>query len=752
MELKQYQENAVAHLVKKFNSLRDGSRNNYLIFKSPTGSGKTIMMAEFLKRIINNNDNGKSVFIWVAPRDLHNQSKQKIEKHLKNEHYRILDKYSLTAAPFETNDLFFFNWEKGINKKDGVWNNILVRENETGVNLQEVMQKTREEGKNIILIVDESHQGLYAERTQEFVNEIIQPHIIIMVSATPKNAPESANNTLKENVDFAEVVSSGLIKKDTVINADLDQVSADTATDVILKAALQKQTELKTLHPDINPLILVQLPNESANMSELDKTTKDFVEQYLYEQEMTYENGKLAVWLSNEKKNLDTILDFDSDVNVLIFKQAIALGWDCPRASIMAMFRENRNETFQIQTVGRILRMPEAKHYENDKLNSAYIYTALDQISITGESSSEKGYFNFNTMRITEIAKNSNVQLPSVYLNRTDMHDLTSEHFTPLFFKNLLSAFEMNEYEMEGSANEKIAQKIDVNDEDLMRDIVINEVIKNLETYDGTASHLEKIQTQSSHEEIEYVFEQMIRSWCLPYGIERSKAKIKNGLYRFFSMGNFYEKEVKKFIVCSKKNYQFIHTIIQNTKDEYEPVRKRNDDNKREKTATLFSIPASDVVNERYVKENFTKYALSPCFIHYASKVEEQFAEYLDKSEKVIWWYKNGEGYGKYFGILYHDNEGKPRTFYPDFIIKTAEKIWIIDTKSGYTDEQAQVSGKRDALAQWLETQPHCAGGIVVRDKEDWKIWHNTKQKEELAEHTIGEAGMSYYVRRILEL
>ena len=32
-------------------------------------------------------------------------------------------------------------------------------------------------------------------------------------------------------------------------------------------------------------------------------------------------------------------------------------------------------------------------------------------------------------------------------------------------------------------------------------------------------------------EEIEYIFEQIIRSWCLPYGIEKSKAKIKNALF-----------------------------------------------------------------------------------------------------------------------------------------------------------------------------------------------------------------------------
>ena len=33
------------------------------------------------------------------------------------------------------------------------------------------------------------------------------------------------------------------------------------------------------------------------------------------------------------------------------------------------------DETFEVQTIGRIRRMPEAKHYGNDTLDSCYLYT-----------------------------------------------------------------------------------------------------------------------------------------------------------------------------------------------------------------------------------------------------------------------------------------------------------------------------------------------------------------------------------------
>ena len=54
---------------------------------------------------------------------------------------------------------------------------------------------------------------------------------------------------------------------------------------------------------------------------------------------ITTDNGKLAVWLSNEKENLANLEAPDNLTEVLLFKQAIALGWDCPRAAVLLIFR-----------------------------------------------------------------------------------------------------------------------------------------------------------------------------------------------------------------------------------------------------------------------------------------------------------------------------------------------------------------------------------------------------------------------------
>jgi type III restriction enzyme len=59
------------------------------------------------------------------------------------------------------------------------------------------------------------------------------------------------------------------------------------------------------------------------------------------------------------------------------------------------MFRDIRAPVFEIQTVGRIMRMPEVKHYETEALNQAYVYTNLDRVEV-GVDGTSKGYFKMH--------------------------------------------------------------------------------------------------------------------------------------------------------------------------------------------------------------------------------------------------------------------------------------------------------------------------------------------------------------------
>ena len=84
MQLKNYQINAVNGLIEKSKKLLEIG-NKSLILKSPTGSGKTIILAEFIQRLIKDDtSNNMFSFVWFAPQTLHIQSKEKLEEYFKD--------------------------------------------------------------------------------------------------------------------------------------------------------------------------------------------------------------------------------------------------------------------------------------------------------------------------------------------------------------------------------------------------------------------------------------------------------------------------------------------------------------------------------------------------------------------------------------------------------------------------------------------------------------------------------------------
>ncbi len=120
---------------------------------------------------------------------------------------------------------------------------------------------------------------------------------------------------------------------------------------------------------DIRPLVLIQFPTGQPE-------TIKAVEEKLAKMGYTYDNGLVNIWMSDDKHISDDLTANNGTPAFLLMKQAIATGWDCPRAKILVKLREEGSEEFQIQTIGRIRRMPERKHYDFPiVLDFCFIYT-----------------------------------------------------------------------------------------------------------------------------------------------------------------------------------------------------------------------------------------------------------------------------------------------------------------------------------------------------------------------------------------
>ncbi len=74
ISLFEFQENAVLDLIE----LTNGKRKQVVLVKSPTGSGKTIILINYIDEYLNN-INKNTAFIWLCP------GKGDLEKQTKNE-------------------------------------------------------------------------------------------------------------------------------------------------------------------------------------------------------------------------------------------------------------------------------------------------------------------------------------------------------------------------------------------------------------------------------------------------------------------------------------------------------------------------------------------------------------------------------------------------------------------------------------------------------------------------------------------
>lgn len=396
-DLKDYQLKAIWQLKAYTETALQYNTDQTLIFQAPTWAWKTITMVRYILELTQTTTED-ICFIWLSiwKWELHVQSYKSAKREIDDsiECSLLEEEFFGSRDVINQNEIVFLNWEKirTKDKKTNEYKNVVMRNNEQW-SFPEILENTRNTWRKIVLIIDESHVASSTDRAKELKNEIIKPDLTIEMSATP---------VLKEwtpiKVDPTEVINAWMIKKEIIINENIEEAIKNnddekTSEQLVLETAYNKQEELKQRYKilldndeiknRITPLTLIQIPNSSYW-----EAKKEVVMRFLEERWITTQNWKLAVRLTDEviNKDADTLLPLDSKVEFLIFKMAIDTWWDCPRAQILIKFRETTSIIFEIQTVWRILRMPEWKHYSDETLNRAFVYSNIQSISIKQET------------------------------------------------------------------------------------------------------------------------------------------------------------------------------------------------------------------------------------------------------------------------------------------------------------------------------------------------------------------------------
>ena len=373
-----FQEKAVLNLL---DISTDSNSKQTVVMKAPTGAGKTIILIGYVDEYLNN-VNSNTAVIWLCPGkgDLEEQSRQKMISVAP--HRKTQNLFDTLQNGFEPESTTFINWE--LVTKRG---NTAIKDSERK-NLFDRIADTHRKNIDFIVIIDEEHSN-NTTRAKTIIDAFAAKHIIRVSATAIKN-----NRYEYFEIDELDVIDEGLITKALYVNEGVeDNIEISNDYDYLLeladkkrKAIAQRYTEVLPAGKVVRPLVLIQFPNGQP------KTVKA-VEEKLESMGYTYDNGMVSIWMSEDKKDLtDNLTDNDGTPVFLLMKQAISTGWDCPRAKILVKLREGMSEQFEIQTIGRIRRMPEARHYDDDLLDFCYVYTFDETYKAGLLSNMDKAY------------------------------------------------------------------------------------------------------------------------------------------------------------------------------------------------------------------------------------------------------------------------------------------------------------------------------------------------------------------------
>ena len=748
-----YREKALKELKNHFfHLLNQDNARHILAFQAPTGSGKTVTMACFLKEIVNELpthfelSNHNITYIWIAPNALHLQSYASLSNfYSETRDLKTLGISDISEHCLLPNEMLFLNWQS-INRDD----TIFMRENENGKSFYNIIDQTIANGTEIVVIIDEEHLmagGKTAVKAEQVLQRI-NPKIEVRVSATLSD--KSLRSMYRVMIPREDVVKAEMIKKGVHLNPQVkaDEQAGRDSDIVLLQKSLDKRASIEkdyaTIGAAIHPLLLIQLPSDSAKISSEDIRIKDTVVEYLKAQGISENNGKMAVWLSGEKTNLEDISKPDNIVEVLLFKQAIALGWDCPRASVLLVYREMRSETFTVQTMGRILRMPQQKHYENEALNYGYVYTNLnkDLITLLPEESDYitenkavrqadiytpvglKSYYIERAIERNRIGLNFREALQKAAEQLFGIQKPLGDSSSPVYFKNK-EAMELSGVSMT-IRNVEIRIPADVN--------------LDVTTVGGTqVEHIERFVKTTF--QLERLFERFCFGSCGEYQKDGSWERIKYHtemlFEEYFSMAG---TDIMKIVLNNQSRFTDLYNLARELYGKL--MKEKAAQHKTTKLHELekpWEVPEFKMYNDKYVVHKTLTHALEPLYARargnkqtgnlFDSDNEYHFIDELIKHENsILWWYKNGSSSKEDFAIPYTKQNGTLSLFYVDIVIKFKDgTVCLFDPKTQESDPENVL--KHNALIEYVEklqaNGKKILGSIVIPKDGSWRYCQN---------------------------
>ncbi len=404
VSLAKYQLNAVdamAETLRTVSALHDREPEHrtrisrelgVILLQAPTGSGKTLMLGRALEAV-RGQLSAKTVWFWFAPyAGLVTQTRSALTAQCGA--LRQRDVYAdREASAARDGDVFVQTWASvAVVKKES---RKVRSDKEASLSVDSMIAELRERGFRIGVVIDEAHLnfGSGAAATADFFLNVLSPDFTVLATATPNDAKlekfeRDAGLKVASRVTVAReaVVKAGLNKIGLMVGVlrfkEEDRALIDTEV-ATLTAGWSQHSFIKDKLAEkgisLTPLMLVQVEDQQEGKEDPVARVKERLI------EIGVPEKAIAVHTSGEPDPAFHTLAYDPEIEVLVFKLAVATGFDAPRAWTLVSVRPSRGRDFGLQIVGRIMRvhpLVRPLHGSEPLLDRGYVFMSDPELQV----------------------------------------------------------------------------------------------------------------------------------------------------------------------------------------------------------------------------------------------------------------------------------------------------------------------------------------------------------------------------------